>query len=128
LLSEKKYKKFFFSFLNSFINFLKTYNKIYSKKLILKGLGFKMNLVEIDNLIYLKLKLGYSHIIEFPVLKNKLTVFIKKNKLILRSNDIFFLNNFCKKIKNLKNPNIYNGKGFWYKKEKFFLKTFKKSK
>lgn len=128
LFSENKYKNFFFSFFNSFTNFLKSYNKLHSKKLILKGLGFKINLINLENATFLNFKLGYSHIIELPILKEKLNIFVKKNKLILRSNDIFFLNNFCKKIKDLKNLNIYNGKGFWYKNEKFFLKTFKKSK
>ncbi len=101
-------------------------NKIFYKKLILRGLGFRMNLMEEKSALVLKLKLGFSHILEMKVPQNKLQVFLKKSSIILKSADLAFLGNFAQKLKNLKYPNSYNGKGFWYKNEKISYKHFKK--
>ena len=101
-------------------------NKIFYKKLILRGLGFRINLVEDAGLLFLKLKLGFSHLLELPVPQQKLQIFLKKTSLILKGSDLVFLGNFAKKLKNLKYPNSYNGKGFWYKNEKISYKHFKK--
>lgn len=101
-------------------------NKVFYKKLILRGLGFRMNLVEDKNSLFLKLKLGFSHLLELAVPQNKIQIFLKKNSLILKSSDLVFLGNFARKLKNLKYPNAYNGKGFWYKNEKISYKHFKK--
>ncbi len=101
-------------------------NKVFYKKLILRGLGFRMNLVEDKNSLFLKLKLGFSHLLELAVPQNKIQIFLKKNSIILKSSDLVFLGNFAKKLKNLKYPNAYNGKGFWYKNEKISYNHFKK--
>jgi len=101
-------------------------NKVFYKKLILRGLGFRMNLVEDKNSLFLKLKLGFSHLLELSVPQNKIQIFLKKNSIILKSSDLVFLGNFARKLKNLKYPNAYNGKGFWYKNEKISYKHFKK--
>jgi ribosomal protein L6P/L9E len=37
------------------------------------------------------------------------------------------IGNFLKKIKNLKAPDSYKGKGFWYKNESKLLKEIKKT-
>ena len=114
------------SFINSFSRWIKNLNLLYKKTLVLKGLGFKLNLEPTPNAVILKFKLGLSHLIEYTISKNKLNVTLKKNILTLKGTDPCFLGNFCKKIKDLKQPNIYNGKGFWYKTEKINLKIFKK--
>lgn len=101
-------------------------NKVFYKKLILRGLGFRMNLVEDAGSLLLKLKLGFSHLLELPVPQRKLQIFLKKSSLILKGSDLVFLGNFARKLKNLKYPNAYNGKGFWYKNEKISYKHFKK--
>lgn len=106
--------------------FLKNLGRFYYKKLVLKGLGFRMNLLEADGKMLLNLKVGYSHIISVNIIKKKMEVFLKKNSVILKSANLAFLGNFSQKIKSLKRPNVYSGKGFWYKNEKITYKHFKK--
>lgn len=124
--TKDSYSILFLSFLNTFSIFLKNSNKIFSKKLVLKGLGFRINIA--DDASSIKFKLGLSHLVDCIIPKDKVQVSVKKNTLNIQGNDLNFLGNFCNKIKNFKKPNSYNGKGFWFKKEKIVLKTFKKSK
>lgn len=116
----------FFTFINIFSNWLKSYNKILKKILIIKGLGLRINISEDKELFFFKFKLGFSHLIEFNIPKEKTNVLVKKNVLSIKGDDIVLIGNICKKIKSFKLPNAYNAKGFWYKNEKIICKTFKK--
>jgi len=107
-------------------NFIKNINKIFSKKLILKGLGMKIFLTTNAENNCLKFKLGFSHLIEYKIPASKLQFLINKNTISIKSENINFVGNFSSKIRNLKRPNIYNGKGLSYKHEKIVLKVFKK--
>ena len=91
--------------------------------LILKGLGLKVQIVD----DFLEFKLGYSHRC-FIKLEKEIGVKIKKNLLFLQSVNKELLGNFLYKIKILKKPDVYKGKGIWYKNEKISLKPVKKSK
>lgn len=119
-------KSLFYSFYHGFCKFLNNYDKMVAKKIFLKGLGFKINIFEKENYYLLNFKLGYSHYVEMKVSKENVLVFLKKNMITLKSTDFAFIGNLGKNIKNLKSPNVYNGKGFWYKKEKIVYKIFKK--
>ena len=112
------------SFYNSFLKFIRDNQKEYSKKIILKGLGFRIN--QLNNINTLRFKLGFSHLIDLKIPGNKIYTIVKKNVLHIKGIDLVNIGNFCQKIKNLKKPNIYNGKGFRYKREIISLKTFKK--
>jgi large subunit ribosomal protein L6 len=98
----------------------------YKKKLFLKGLGLRITLFENNECHILKLKLGRSYIVDVPFEKNKINIYIKKKFIYLKSYDLAFLGNYAKKIKELKIPNSYTGKGFWYSNEKKNYKIFKK--
>lgn len=89
--------------------------------LILKGLGLKAGL---NNKI-LELKLGFSHKCHL-VIDEEIKIRIKKNLIFLQSIDKEKLGNFLYKIKSLKSPDVYKGKGIWYKNEKMELKIIKK--
>ena len=89
--------------------------------LVLKGLGLKSKL---NNKI-LELKLGFSHKCNIAI-DEEIRVRIKKNLIFLQSIDKEKLGNFLYKIKSLKLPDIYKGKGIWYKDEKIELKIIKK--
>ena len=108
-------------FLSNFSNFYR--NLIFKAKgfLILKGLGLKVNLV--NNI--LEFKLGYSHKSLINI-NPEINVKIKKNLLFLQSVNEEKLGNFLYNIKRLKKPDVYKGKGIWYKNEKIILKVIKK--
>ena len=108
--------------LKRFLGHLKNLIKPFRKKLILKGLGLKGSICSRT----IELKLGFSHRV-FVDIPNSMSVVIKKNLIILESNDLILLGNFAYKLKQLKFPNAYKGKGIWYKKETRILKTIKKT-
>ena len=47
--------------------------------------------------------------------------------LIVEGIESAVVGNFLKKIRNLKTPDSYKGKGFWYKNESKVLKEIKKT-
>lgn len=96
------------------------------KKLILKGLGLKVSLSE--NKKFLNFKLGFSHNIFMEIPEIISLVTILKNSIVLESFNPIELGNFANKIRILRKPNIYKGKGIWYKNEKISLKPIKKGK
>jgi large subunit ribosomal protein L6 len=108
------------SFLSSFFQI---FNKISKKILILKGLGLKIFFN--NKTRSLEFKLGYSHILILKVDK-EIFVGIKKNIIFLQSLNKEKLGNFSFKIKNLRHPDCYRGKGIWYKNEKIKMKQVKK--
>jgi len=115
-------------YLNSITHFEKWMQNsftLFVKKLCLKGLGLKVKVT--DDLKYLEFKLGFSHLVKIIIPEGKLKIAIYKNILSLKSENLIFLGNFIYKIRNLKKPNIYNGKGLFYKNEKIRLKEIKKT-
>ena len=90
------------------LNF-KTLGLVYKKKLILKGLGFRVKVSEDKKKI--ECKLGYSHLIELEIPKN-IRVKAKKTLIQIEGMDKDLLGNFVNKIVSLKVPDSYKGKGF----------------
>ena len=91
--------------------------------MILKGLGFKGNIV---NNSILELKLGFSHLLKVPLNSKELNVSINNNVLIVEGFESDKVGNFLEKIRKLKKIDSYKGKGFWYKNELKILKEIKK--
>jgi large subunit ribosomal protein L6 len=106
-----------------FSNWLKSFEKPIVKKLLLKGLGLKATLLSPEQL---ELKLGFSHIVSIKI-PSQLIVSIKKNTINIEGYDSVLLGNFLHKIRILKAPNAYKGKGIWYKNELKTLKVVKKT-
>jgi len=104
-------------------NWLKSFEKPIVKKLILKGLGLKATLLSSE---MLELKLGFSHVVTIKI-PSQLSVSIKKTTINIEGYDPVLLGNFLHKIRILKAPNIYKGKGIWYKNELKTLKIVKKT-
>ena len=129
-IEVSKSNKILENFYNSFVLFFKYNNKIFCKKLLLKGLGFRLSIFKDKTLLssrILKLKVGFSHFIYIKIPSNlRVTTNKKKTILNIKSQDINLLGNFCSSLRYIKKINVYNGKGFWYKKEKKTLKIFKK--
>jgi ribosomal protein L6P/L9E len=117
--------------LNNFLKFLnKTINLLkfpFFVKLFLKGLGFRIKLVQINLENFLELKLGYSNIILIKVPQGFVNITIKKTSLILSGFLKSEIGNFANRIYNLRKPNVYTGKGFRFKKQRLQLKDIKKT-
>ena len=115
-------KKFFFFF----FNFYKQLDRFYCKKILLKGLGFKV--VSHVPGSFLELKIGYSHFVKiyFPK-KDDLKLYINKNMLVIEGKSKSKVGNFANKIKKFRLPDIYKGKGIWYKNEVKIFKEIKKT-
>jgi len=108
---------------NNFKKWLQSKEKPFIKKLILKGLGLKVNLI---NTNILEFKLGFSHLIKLIIPKT-ISITLIKNVIVLESFNLVELGNIANKIKVLKKPNPYKGKGIWYKNEKLNFKVVKKA-
>ena len=109
----------FFELLTKTLN---DFSLLITKKLKMKGLGLKAVLIQ----DMLELKLGFSHTIKIYIPKEiKISIF--KSTITLTGVNLDALGNFAFKIKMSKKPNIYKGKGIWYRSEKLHLKTIKKS-
>lgn len=115
------YDKLFFKYFNVFsIDF----NKPFYRKLLLKGLGYKISYFSKKNL--LEFKLGFSHKKNLFIPKINIKIFIKKNSLLFKCYNLIQLGNFLFLIKNLKKANAYKEKGFSFQNEKKLLKVIKK--
>lgn len=112
-------------FFSQFQDYLKRLEKPFRKKLLLKGLGYKAVLKNEESV--LELKIGYSHVITVPIIKESVKVIIDKNTLIVEGFDKVEVGNFVNKIRNLKLPDSYKGKGFWHKNEVIKLKEINKT-
>lgn len=112
-------------YFNSFLHWLKCYDKRIKQKLILKGLGFRSYLSPDKTEIFFKI--GFSHIISLKIPAKIISVTIEKNYLIFEGHDNVVLGNFCKRIKKLKRLDVYKNKGFSDKNEIVYSKPIKKT-
>ena len=103
-------------------NMIKGVNDGFEKKLILEGVGFKSG-VTADKLV---LSLGFSHPVEVLVPQG-LTVKADKNVISISGIDKELVGSWSAKIRALKKPEPYKGKGFRYEGEVIRRKQGKKS-
>jgi hypothetical protein len=111
------------AFIKSLLHFKKLLSVKSKKKLRLSGLGFKLNLLPSSPI--LGLKIGSSHSVNVLV-PSDIALSVKKNVLIADGFNRTNLGNFLGRVRNLKVPDAYKGKGFWYASEKESLKQIKK--
>jgi large subunit ribosomal protein L6 len=97
----------FFKLISSFYKFHESFAK---KKLRLQGLGFRIALT--SELNCLQLKLGFSHLFFMPFKIISLKISIQKNILFVEGPCKVEVGNFINKVRSLKIPDIYKGKGF----------------
>lgn len=84
----------------------------YNKILEFKGTGYR---AKIDN-GQLVLNMGYSHDILLKVPDN-INVIINKNKIIIEGIDRVIVGQFASKIRDVRPPEVYKGKGIKYESE-----------
>lgn len=103
-------------------NMIAGVNTGYQKKLILEGVGFKSE-VKGKNL---ELALGFSHGVTVPIPEG-LTVTAEKNVITVSGIDKETVGQFAAKIRAMKKPEPYKGKGFRYEGEVIRRKQGKKA-
>ncbi len=103
-------------------NMVKGVKEGFEKKLILEGVGYKSQ-VNGDKLV---LSLGFSHQVEVPIPQG-LSVKAEKNLLTFSGPDKEMVGSFSAKVRALKKPEPYKGKGFRYESEVIRRKQGKKS-
>lgn len=98
-------------------------NTPYEKKLVLEGVGFK---VDMDGGKRLKFALGFSHEV-FVDVPETLTVTAEKNTITVTGIDKEEVGRFTANVRALKKPEPYKGKGLRYVGEVVRRKQGKKS-
>lgn len=103
-------------------NMVQGVNTPFEKKLIIEGVGYKCELKGTD----LSLALGFSHpvIVKIP---QGLTVTVEKNTILISGIDKEQVGEFAAKVRALKKPEPYKGKGIRYDSEVIRRKQGKKS-
>lgn len=103
-------------------NMVKGVNEGFEKKLILEGVGYKSQV----NGNKLVLALGFSHPVEVAIPEG-LSVKAEKNTISISGIDKELVGSFSAKIRALKKPEPYKGKGFRYFDEVIRRKQGKRS-
>ena len=103
-------------------NMIKGVSEGFQKKLILEGVGYKSQ-VSGSNLV---LSLGFSHPVNVEIPK-ELTVTADKNVVSVSGSDKELVGSFAAKVRSLKKPEPYKGKGFRYEGEIIRRKQGKKN-
>lgn len=103
-------------------NMVKGVTEGYTKKLILEGVGFKSEVKGTN----LELALGFSHQVIVPITSD-ITVTAEKNNITITGIDKEVVGQFAAKVRALKKPEPYKGKGFRYDGEVIRRKQGKKA-
>jgi len=103
-------------------NMVSGVNKLFEKKLILEGIGFKSE-VKGDKIV---LALGFSHPVNV-VIPEGLKVTAEKNLITVAGKDKEMVGQFAARLHSLKKPEPYKGKGMRYDDEVIRRKQGKKS-
>lgn len=105
--------------------FLKTANTRFKQVLLLKGLGYRANLI--DNNTKIECKIGYSHLKSLQI-PDSINVKIGNKKTLVQVEGLekAELGNFVSKLINLRNRDNYKAKGFSKKHEQKELKPIRK--
>lgn len=120
---EKIYVNSLISLINQFFYNSKT---IYYKKLILKGVGYKAQLIK-KSFNLLVLKLGFSHLIYLRIPKDIDVLCLKNNIIYISGLNFKNVNKITESIRCCKLPDPYKGKGFIREYENILLKEGKKT-
>jgi large subunit ribosomal protein L6 len=97
-------------------------NKAYEKKLIVEGIGYRVNLSGKN----LELIVGFSHPVMFTVPEG-ITVNVEKNNITISGSDKEKVGQFTAEIRAVKKPEPYKGKGIRYEDEIVRRKQGKKT-
>jgi len=97
------------------------------KKLKLVGVGFKVKLLEIEQLKLLNFDVGYSHSIYYKIPEGVEVSITSPTKIIVSGTSCDLVCEISSVIRKIKLPESYKGKGILYDNEEVQLKTVRKS-
>jgi large subunit ribosomal protein L6 len=103
-------------------NMISGTEKVYEKKLILEGVGYRMEVKGKD----VVLTVGFSHTVSLPIPEG-ITATADKNVLVLQGADKEALGQYAANIRRVKPPEPYLGKGIRYEGEVILRKQGKKA-
>ncbi|MDB5259406.1 MAG: ribosomal protein large subunit ribosomal protein [Candidatus Taylorbacteria bacterium] len=103
-------------------NMMAGVNKVYEKKLIVEGIGFKADVKGAE----LVMALGFSHPVKVAIPAG-LKVTSEKNIIAVSGIDVEKVGQFVAEVRSLKKPEPYKGKGIRYETEVIRRKQGKKS-
>ena len=90
-------------------NMIRGSQKAFTKRLIIEGIGFKADVKDRE----MTLSLGFSHPVKLAVPENVL-VTAEKSVITVHSSDIEAVGAFAARVRALKKPEPYKGKGIRY--------------
>jgi ribosomal protein L6P/L9E len=107
-------KKYFRTFFSLILKIIDGISFGYKAILKLKGKGLRLQLKKLNNILYIYLKLGYSHKIFFKLPTNMwIYIYERRRSLILFSLDYCNLRNILLKIRSYYPVNLYKIRGFF---------------
>jgi large subunit ribosomal protein L6 len=104
------------------LNMLNGVNKVFEKKLIVEGIGFKSDVKGKS----LDMALGFSHPVNM-IIPDGLKVTAEKNIITVSGIDVEKVGQFVAQVRAMKKPEPYKGKGIRYDGEVIRRKQGKKS-
>lgn len=107
-------------------NMVRGVNEVFEKKLVVEGIGYRVNLLDSLSGKNLELIVGYSHKVVL-VIPEGLTVVVEKNNISISGPDKEKVGQFAAEIREVKKPEPYKGKGIRYKDEVVRRKQGKKT-
>ena len=125
-IKKDYYKNSLTSFLENLKLILKGGESSFFVHLTITGLGFRIRRYVKKNVCFLRIELGYSHFIYYPLPSN--VFFIKgRKKCLVYSNDFNLLKRVVMQLTNLRKTNPYKEKGLLIT-DKLNKKKLKKAK
>jgi len=103
-------------------NMIRGSQEAFTKRLIIEGIGFKADVKDRE----MTLSLGFSHSVKLAVPENVL-VTAEKSVITVHSSDIEAVGAFAARVRALKKPEPYKGKGIRYENEVVRRKQGKKT-
>jgi large subunit ribosomal protein L6 len=119
---NKQIKALWGTYASHIKNMVKGVNEGFEKKLVLEGVGYKSQVTG-NKLV---LALGFSHPVEVEIPAG-LNLKAEKNIITIAGIDKELVGSFAAKVRDLKKPEPYKGKGFHYSDEVVRRKQGKKS-
>lgn len=120
--SSKEAKALWGTYASHLVNMVSGVNTAFTKKLIIEGVGYKVEL-QGNTLVF---SLGFSHKVPMEIPKD-VKVVVEKNVLTLSSINKESIGQFAAQIRAKKKPEPYKGKGIRYSTEVVRRKQGKKS-
>jgi len=120
--SSKEARSLWGTYASHLVNMVAGVNKAFEKKLIIEGVGYKVE--QQGNVLVFSL--GFSHKVPMEVPKD-VKVLVEKNTLTLSSINKESIGQFAAQIRAKKKPEPYKGKGIRYSTEVVRRKQGKKS-